>query len=169
MAFPNQQNTLTSQQIAALLNMLGQQPQANPISASFNPSYFSSLMNLANQTQSQTQPQPQATSTNYVIVRTVEDPSEIEAQEVTMGVYNIFPSLDCNHIYVKSWNKEGLIENLVYSLANEDKPKDMRIDISDLEKRVKALETSVAKLKKQKSTKPSVKNVDVSEEVKPNE
>lgn len=172
MAFPNQPNNvgvpvgnqagLTNQQLSALLNLLGQQPQANPTSSSFNPTYFSNLMNLANQpantqpNQSQSTPPPQK-SPSYIIVRTVDDPSVIEAQEVSMGVSNVFPSSDGEKIYIKTWNKDGLIDTSVFVYQKDGSTTSRSIDepMADLEKRVSALETSVAKLKKQKAPKAS--------------
>lgn len=172
MAFPNQNGgnqpvngttSFTNQQLSALLNLLGQQQQANPASSSFNPNYFSQLMNLANQVTTNPQPQtpvpvqPSPTG-NYVIVRPVPDSSVIEAQEVSMGVTNLFPSTDGQRIFGKTWNKEGLIETSVYEkVVNNPVNPGNDISVEDLEKRVKALELSVSKLKKQKAAKPKPK------------
>lgn len=180
MAFPNQSNNtsgivgnqtgLNNQQLAALLSLLGQQPQANPTSSSFNPSYFSQLMNIASQS-SGSQPTQQVSSSqtsSYVIVRTVDDPSVIEAQEVAMGVNNLFPSSDGKTIYMKKWNKEGLIDTDVFVSKKQPNIHSDVSPISELEKRVSALEASVNKLKKQKSsrtTKPKVTKTEVIKDV----
>lgn len=163
---------LTNQQIATLLNLLAQTPQANPSSPSFNPNVFSSLYNTSNQSAiaNALQQQPlQQNSINYTIVRSVNDPSEIGPQEVTMGVLNVFPSFSGDKIFVKSWNKEGLIENNVFVLQKEAEKSlnPMNEDFTALEKRVKALETALAKMKKQKSAKVSTQKPSVKKQEQP--
>lgn len=131
MAFPSQpgggmlQNQqVTTQQLANLLSLLAKQPQANPTSTQFDPNYFSQLYSMQNQVvpqvmqqtvQSQ-QPAPvkQQPTCAYQVVKTVEDPSTIQPQEVVMGFSNLFPSIDGDKIFMKTWNNEGSIETRIY-------------------------------------------------------
>lgn len=129
MQFPNQQGGMgmqnqqvTPQQLGALLQLLGKQPQANPTSSQFDPNYFSQLYSLQNQAGQQMQPvqqplpQPVRTqpTCGYQVVKTVDDPSTIQPQEVVMGFMNLFPSNDGDKIFVKTWNTEGSIETKTY-------------------------------------------------------
>lgn len=129
MSFPNQQGGMgtqnqqvTPQQLAAIVQLLAKQPQANPTSMQFDPNYFSQLYSLQNQAGPQMQPaqqlppppvKPQPTC-SYQVVKTVDDPSTIQPQEVVMGFMNLFPSNDGDKIFVKSWNTEGSIETKTY-------------------------------------------------------
>ena len=130
MQFPNQQggvgnqvnSQITPQQLAAVLQLLAKQPQANPTSTQFDPNYFSQLYSLRDQQGAslQTFPQPSPPpmkpqpTCSYQVVKTVDDPSTIQPQEVVMGFMNLFPSNDGDKIFVKSWNTEGSIETKTY-------------------------------------------------------
>lgn len=161
---PQAAGNITNQQLADLIAMLAKQPQANPSSPYFNSTYFSKLMSLGQGATQQPAPpqensqvvQPQPPATNYNVVRIVDDPSTIGAQEVAMGVLNLFPSSDGERIYLKAWNNDGLIEPRVYVLQNEVQPdsktpEDPRID--EMERRILELESAVVKLKKQQASK----------------
>lgn len=171
MALPNlsgngQGLNISNQQLAELIGMLAQQPQANPSSPQFNPTYFSRLMGL-NQGSTQQQPTqsvqqqvalPPSQKTDYTVVRIVDDPATIGAQEVTMGMSNLFPSSDGERIYLKKWNNDGLIEPRVYVLQNEEQATSQVIEdprFDEMEERIVRLEAVVAKLKKQQASKPS--------------
>lgn len=129
MQFPNQQGgmgtqnqQITPQQLATIVQLLAKQPQANPTSTQFDSNYFSQLYSLQNQIgpqmQPAQQPPPQPTRTQptcgYQVVKTVDDPSTIQPQEVVMGFMNLFPSNDGDKIFVKTWNTEGSIETKTY-------------------------------------------------------
>lgn len=138
MQFPNQQGgvgmqnqQVTPQQLATILQLLAKQPQANPTSSQFDPNYFSQLYSMQNQAGPQLQPvqqpAPQSVRTppscGYQVVKTVDDPSTIQPQEVVMGFMNLFPSNDGDKIFVKTWNTEGSIETKTYvEIQNGSKP-----------------------------------------------
>lgn len=129
MQFPNQQGgglmqnqQITPQQLANIISLLAKQPQANPTSPQFDSNYFSQLYSLQNQASPQMQPVQQPAPQpvkpqppcSYQVVRTVDNPSKIEPQEVVMGFMNLFPSNDGDKIFVKLWNSEGSIETKTY-------------------------------------------------------
>lgn len=168
MSFPPNQNAgslnLTPQQYSTLINLLSQQPQASPTSPQFDPNYFSKLLGMQNQQmansgQNTAMSQPQQPNPgNYQIVRIVDDPNKIGPQEVSMGLYNIFPSSDRKHIYVKTWNNDGLIDNDVYVLQRGEvgaPDKSVATDemYMSLSKRVDDLEASLKRIQKQRLSK----------------
>lgn len=139
---------LTFAQRQELLKLLGQQPEANPTSASFEPDFFSKLMGAMQQpSPPMVQPQPQS---DYVIVRSVENPSSIEVKDVTIGVKNVFPSTNGNEIYIKSWGKDGGINTDIFVKTNATSSGQEPVEdsIKDLKKRVKRLESTVSRLRK---------------------
>lgn len=124
MSFPNQQSPpqMSLEQLAGVLSILGRQPQANPTSPLFDPNYFSQIMSIQNKLFSQTiptqfvqsNPEPSKPTCSYQVVKMVDDPDNIQPQEVAMGFSNLFPSLDGHKIFVKSWDTEGSIKTRIY-------------------------------------------------------
>lgn len=173
MAFtqPMSGNNLTSQQLGELIKLLAQQPQANPASSQFDANYWSKLVSLSQPSAQQEQPlvpqvQPtqetQQNATRFNIVRIADDPSTIKVQEVEMGVTNLFPSSDGSKIFAKEWTNDGLIKPSVYVLQDtETSPPLAPVDpqqFEEMQERIAKLEATVAKLKKQQSSKPVAKS-----------
>lgn len=189
MSFPNQigqpqQNVqITQQQLAALLGLLAKQPKADPTSASFDPNYFAQLLAMQNQVSGQqnnlvSQPQQQnipkqSNSCSYQVVRMVDNPEKIQPQEVVMGYSNLFPSVDEDKIFLKSWNTEGSIETKVYVLEGTTRPPaksskkpdevgKLRTQFSsfsnDILSRLSDLEQSVARLQTKRRQKPKIED-----------
>lgn len=173
MAFtqPMSGNNLTSQQLGELIKLLAQQPQANPASSQFDANYWSKLVSLSQpsvqqeqQPVQQVQPtqETQQNATRFNIVRIADDPSTIKVQEVEMGVTNLFPSSDGSKIFAKEWTNDGLIKPSVYVLQDtEASPPLVPVDpqqFEEMQERIAKLEATVAKLKKQQSSKPVAKS-----------
>lgn len=172
---------LTNQQLASILELLAKSPQANPTSPQFNANYFSQLMNLAPQVMNAAQQQPQIQSIpqpprepsiNYNVVKLVNDPIDIQPQEVIMGSRNLFPSSDGEKIFMKTWGTEGLIEMETYirqpktkapsrsrkTTVEQKAENDLNLRLSDLETSIRSIQKQLTKLFKTKESKPVIAN-----------